>query len=109
RRHHRLVHEGGVRVELTGTGEARFCTAGGRRIVDAPALPRAPRRPVRALERVHDAAGLAIDGWTAAPTATPLERLDLDFTLRTLRGAMPRPCPEAESRHRRVGSAEPGG
>lgn len=90
RRHHRLVHEGGVRVELTGTGEARFCTAGGRRIVDAPALPRAPRQPVRALERVHDAAGLAIHGWTAAPTATPLERLDLDFTIRTLRGAMPR-------------------
>jgi len=38
RRHHRAVHEGGFRVELLASGEARFYRPDGRRLVDAPGV-----------------------------------------------------------------------
>jgi hypothetical protein len=66
RRHHRTVHEGGWRVELSPTGEARFYDGWGRLVPDAPGvkLPwMPPRRSIRAR--------LAADGVEIRPENVP--------------------------------------
>jgi Domain of unknown function (DUF222)/HNH endonuclease len=67
RRHHRLVHEEGWRVELLPSGEARFYDSFGRFVPDAPGvklpwLP--PRRAIRAR--------LAADGVEIRPENVPV-------------------------------------
>jgi hypothetical protein len=55
RRHHRLLHEGGYRVDPPG----RFCDASGRELAAVPSLPRGS--PLRLLDRNRS---LAIDAGT---------------------------------------------
>jgi hypothetical protein len=68
RRHHRAVHEEGVRVELAEGGKAvRFFGPSGRAIPEAPQPPALPAEPVRELVRVHRERGITPDAWTATP------------------------------------------
>ncbi len=84
RRHHRAVHEGGFRIELTAGGELQFYRPDRRLLPDAPAAPGLPGDATAVLAGAHGALG--IDATTSTPRWHG-ERLDLDFAVRTLRGA----------------------
>ena len=76
RHHHRLVHEGGIRVERQGDEPVRF------RLRDGTVLASAPHPPpgsVRALRGLNRDAGIAIDPDTCV-TGTG-ERMDLGYTV----------------------------
>lgn len=62
--HHRLVHEGGFRVERVGRCEMRFRRPDGRPVLQAHAGQRAHGPE---LERQHRARGLAVDANTCKP------------------------------------------
>ena len=102
RRHHRLVHEGGWRVEridadaeagasdaggpgpgdgAMGPATVRFRRPDGRTLPRVPPRPAVPDAPVRAL--AHRQRDLGIDGDTATPR-TDRHGLDLDWALYTL-------------------------
>ena len=81
RRHHRAVHEGGLRVTLDdATGAVRFTQADGRPLPESPRWAGAALAPVDA--RLA-AAGVEIGPETAAPRWDG-ERLDLDWTIDVL-------------------------
>lgn len=89
RRHHRLVHEAGWRVERGADGELRFRRPDGRVLPEVPKRPRVAGDPVRALEREQP--GLRINGWTAT-TRWIGDPLDVDWALGVLRRpALPDP------------------
>ena len=73
RRHHRMVHEGGSRVELTendedgGEGMMRFVRPDGRVIRQVPETPHLPADPLQALTRENAGRGMVPDKWTATP------------------------------------------
>ena len=64
RRHHRLLHEGGARVEVTPAGELVFHDERGRPIEAAPRPPPLPPGAVNRLMRGHTEAGIHIDDQT---------------------------------------------
>jgi hypothetical protein len=74
--HHRLLHEGGYRVELGKHGEARFWGPDARRLVDAPALPESTW-PESTLAPDWPEDGCALGVWRG-------ERFDLDAALSVL-------------------------
>ena len=93
RRHHRLVHEEGWRVERAADGDVRFYRPDGRLLPEVPAPAPVAAYPAAALRRV--ARELAIGPWTPTPRWTG-ERLDVDWALFTLRRPV-RPDVSAET------------
>ena len=82
RRHHRAVHEEGYRVTPSAGGGFVFRYPDGRRLVEAPPMPTRARQsgadkhtPGRRLTDAEASVGAV---------CPPYERLDLDWTLRTL-------------------------
>ncbi len=78
--HHRLVHEGGFRVEREGRGGVRFRRPDGRAVPAAPGS-----RPARgaALGEQHRARGIAVDANTCRPLSAG-DRLDYGLALDAL-------------------------
>jgi hypothetical protein len=66
--HHRLVHEGGIRVEMLPDGEPRFSRPDGRPIPLAPKPPVLAEDPLVVLEQRHREEGLEIDAETGLPS-----------------------------------------
>ena len=65
--HHRLVHEGGWRVEWWGAGRpAFFDPRGGTHFEGRREPPELPDRPVAALLRENLVRGIEPDAWTAS-------------------------------------------
>jgi hypothetical protein len=95
RRHHRLVHEGGVTVRMPDDGAAVFTDAAGRRIEAAPRTAGS----IEAIVASHARHGPAITPGTATGRWRG-ERLDLGWTVAGLceeqarggRPANPQPC-----------------
>jgi hypothetical protein len=79
-RHHRLVHEGGFRVESSGRGMVRFRRPDGR--VVAPAPDCLPARGA-ALREQHRAGGVAVDADTCRPLSAG-DRLDYGLAVEVL-------------------------
>jgi Domain of unknown function (DUF222)/HNH endonuclease len=97
--HHRLVHEGGCRVELTTAGEVRFRLPDGRLLPAVPAPKRLSADPVATLSSAHRAAGIRIDDWTATSDWRG-DALDVDWAVLLLRtqGNQPQPCQARRAR-----------
>ncbi|MGB5816786.1 MAG: DUF222 domain-containing protein [Thermoanaerobaculia bacterium] len=68
RYHHRVVHEGGIRVKMLPDGEPRFSRADGRPIPVAPVPPVLAEDPIAQLEQRHREEGLEIDAETTCPS-----------------------------------------
>ena len=84
RRHHRAVHEGGLRVTLDdATGAARFTLADGRPLPEAPESPRWAGAALAPVDARLAAAGVEIGPETAAPRWDG-ERLDVDWAIDVL-------------------------
>jgi hypothetical protein len=75
RRHHRAVHEEGFQVELLAGGEARFLRPDGRRLADAPAMPRVSVDSLGSLAVLVRDAGIEIDANAGLPSwdGSPLD------------------------------------
>jgi hypothetical protein len=73
--HHRLVHEGGFRVERTGGGGLRFRRPDGQVIADAPAGAVACGPSLEARNRARD---VCPDAFTIRPVSEG-DRLDYDI------------------------------
>ena len=79
RRHHRAVHEEGVRFEMTEGGaetgtegspegdQVRFFRPDGRVIPEVPEPPQLPAEPTTELVRAHRERGIIPHRWTATP------------------------------------------
>jgi Domain of unknown function (DUF222)/HNH endonuclease len=78
--HHRLVHEGGFRVESSDRGSVRFRRPDGRVVSPAPECRRA-RGP--ALSEQHRARGIALDADTCRPLSAG-DRLDYGLAVEVL-------------------------
>ena len=78
--HHRLVHEGGFRVEFSGRGSVRFRRPDGRVVAPTPECRRA-RGP--ALGEQHRARGIAVDANTCRPLSAG-DRLDYGLAVEVL-------------------------
>ena len=83
RRHHRAVHEGGLRVTLDDAGVVRFTRADGRPLPEVPEPPRWTGAALAPVDARLAAAGIAI-GPGAAPPAWTGERLDLGWAMNVL-------------------------
>lgn len=73
--HHRLVHEGGFRVERVGGGRVRFRRPDGLLIADAPPASGAQGPSLEARNRAR---GVCPDGYTIRPRSEG-DRLDYDI------------------------------
>ena len=78
RRHHRLVHEGGFRVRVTGTGDFIFVRPDGVDIEAVPAPPPTTAFDADTLARQNVELGLAIDGQTCVAKA---DTVDMDYAM----------------------------
>ena len=95
RRHHRMVHEGGFRVEMTESGEdggedggksaVRFVCPDGRVIWPVPETPHLPADPVHELMGENADRGMVPDEWTATPLWNG-DSLDYGLAIDMLRG-----------------------
>ena len=65
--HHRMLHEGGFRVELDTRGATHFSTPKGRSIPESPRAPRLSGDPIAGLIHRHLDEGLEIDAFTGLP------------------------------------------
>jgi hypothetical protein len=83
RRHHRMIHEGGFRIERDNVGALHFYRPDGRELAAVPPAPVLPPSPTACLRRAHEEQKLSIDPWTAT-TRWNGERLDLDWAIQTL-------------------------
>ena len=84
RRHHRAVHEGGLRVTLDdATGAVRFTQADGRPLPEVPEAPRWTGAALAPVDARLAAAGVEMGPETAAPRWDG-ERLDLDWVIDVL-------------------------
>ena len=84
RRHHRAVHEGGLRVKLdAATGAARFTLADGRPLPEAPESPGWIGPALAPVDARLAASGVAIGPVSTAPRWDG-ERLDLDWAIGVL-------------------------
>ena len=88
RRHHRAVHEGGLRVTLDDAGAVRFTQADGRPLPEAPVSPRWIGEALDPVDARLAAAGIEIGSETAAPRWDG-ERLDLDWAIGVWRPRRP--------------------
>ena len=87
RHHHRVLHEGGFRVEVDADGASRFYTPQGALIPDAPAAPPLRGDPVTVLKRHHRDEDIEIDSTTGFPRWQG-EPCDLGYAIETLRNAL---------------------
>ncbi|HEY2655584.1 MAG TPA: DUF222 domain-containing protein [Solirubrobacteraceae bacterium] len=78
--HHRLVHEGGFKVESLGRGSVRFRRPDGRVVAQSPDCGRT-RGP--GLDEQHRARGLAVDARTCRPLSAG-DRLDYGLAVEVL-------------------------
>jgi Domain of unknown function (DUF222)/HNH endonuclease len=78
--HHRLVHEGGFRVERSGRGSVRFRRPDGRAIAPAPGCGSVLGG---SLAEQHRARGVVVDAWTCRPRSAG-EPLDYDLAMDAL-------------------------
>ena len=78
--HHRLVHEGGFRVERDGTSGFAFRRPDGRRIAAAPVCGPAGGP---GLVRQHARVGLSVDRDTCRPLSAG-DRIDYDLAIDAL-------------------------
>jgi hypothetical protein len=78
--HHRLVHEGGFRVERAGGRTVRFRRPDGRPI---PTVPRSRRAAGPELEQQHRSRGLTVDAGTCRPLSAG-ERIDYHLAVEVL-------------------------
>jgi Domain of unknown function (DUF222)/HNH endonuclease len=78
--HHRLVHEGGYRIEPGIRGAVRFCRPDGRLV---PAAPPQPDGEHGELQRRNRDLGLALTDQTCVPCIYP-DRLDLHWVVDNL-------------------------
>jgi len=78
--HHRLVHEGGFRVESSGRGLVRFRRPNGREVVAVPERRRA-RGP--GLDEQNRRRGIAVDASTCRPLSAG-DRLDYGLAVEVL-------------------------
>jgi hypothetical protein len=95
RRHHRLVHEGGFRVDRDQAGEIRFWTPDGTLLERSPALRSRARRPDRARDAEHGGRRRREPLQPAAGVPVPLSAggpMDLDLTVSALVSLAPE-CP----------------
>ena len=83
RRHHRAVHEGGLRVMLDDAGAVRFTRADGRPLPEVPEPPRWTGAALAPVDARLAAAGIAIGPGAALPAWTG-ERLDLGWAMSVL-------------------------
>ena len=83
RRHHRAVHEGGLRVTFDDAGVVRFTQADGRSLPAAPESPRCTGTALGPVDARLAAAGIEIGPTTAAPRWDG-ERLDVDWAMSVL-------------------------
>ena len=84
RRHHRAVHEGGLRMTLDdATGAVRFTGSDGRPLPDVPEAPRWTGAALAPVDARLAAEGVEIGPETAAPRWDG-ERLDLDWVIDVL-------------------------
>ena len=83
RRHHRAVHEGGLRVTFDDAGAVRFTRAGGRPLPEVPEPPRWTGAALAPVDARLAAAGTAIGPGAALPAWTG-ERLDLGWAMSVL-------------------------
>ena len=99
--HHRLVHEGGFKVESGGRGSVRFRRPDGRVIAAAPA-----RRPACGpeLREQHRVRGVVVDRNTCRPLSAG-DRLDYDLAMDAL---LPRALATLVSDGRAVPREHPG-
>jgi uncharacterized protein DUF222/HNH endonuclease len=67
RRHHRRVHEGGVRVCSDAMGQVVFFTPSGDAFADAPHGPKLGADPVRRLVSRNRSRGVTLSDWGAMP------------------------------------------
>ncbi|MDP8983819.1 MAG: HNH endonuclease [Pseudomonadota bacterium] len=108
RRHHRLVHEGGIAVEARASGGWRFRRPDGREF-EMHYREQAPTYGWTALQETHAAQGIPIDDDTAA-TRWAGERMDYELGVWTLCGqeqrARLRPSAGAQANSSRNVSAE---
>jgi hypothetical protein len=96
--HHRLVHEGGIRVEKLPKGEPRFSRPDGRPIPLAPKPPVLAEDPLVVFEQRHREEGLEIDAETGLPSWDG-GSWDLNWGLYCLRSiGRPRSVPAGTSR-----------
>ena len=93
RRHHRLLHEGGLRLEMDDRGEVRFFNARGRLIEQCPAPPPLGLDAARELLRHLEDAGILITGKESIP-AWDGEPMDLRYVMECLW----RPPPHLEAK-----------
>jgi len=84
--HHRLVHEGGFRVESCGRGSVRFRRPDGRVVAPAPECRRARGS---ALGEQHRARGIAVDANTCRPLSAG-DRLDYGLAVEVLLATLER-------------------
>ena len=94
RRHHRAVHEGGLRVTFDDAGVVRFTQADGRSLREAPESPRCTGMALGPVDAQLAAAGIEIGPTTAAPPWDG-ERLDLDWAMSVLWRPRGRPATSA--------------
>ncbi len=85
--HHRLVHEGGFRVERAGRRKIRFRRPDGREIPSAGPVKRATGPGLRHQHRNH---GLSIDQRTCTPRSAG-DKLDYDIAVEGLLRVAPPP------------------
>jgi hypothetical protein len=78
--HHRLVHEGGFRVESSGRGAVRFRRPNGRVVAPAPECRR-PHGP--GLGEQHRARGIEVNQKTCRPLSAG-DRLDYGLAVEVL-------------------------
>ena len=83
RRHHRAVHEGGLRVTFGDAGAVRFTQADGRPLPEAPEAPRWTGAALDPVDVRLAAAGIEIAPETTAPRWDG-ETLDLDWAIGVL-------------------------
>ena len=78
--HHRLVHEGGFRVERSGRGAVRFRRPDGRAIAPAPGCASVLGGSLAEQPRAR---GVVVDAWTCRPRSAG-EPLDYDLAMDAL-------------------------
>ena len=83
RRHHRAVHEGGLRVERLADGDLQFRRPGGWVVPEVPPTSPVPDDPVAALRARHETQGLRLTPDTGRPGWLG-ERLNVAYAIDVL-------------------------
>lgn len=88
RRHHRLLHEGGFRVDAAADGRFVFRDRRDRVLEGSPARDALPDGAAERLMRMHDAAGIRIDDQTCM-SGWDGTRVDYDCCVEAIVGSEP--------------------